>query len=57
MRKVICNFLINNGKANSSEIEKLGNLVKEKVLKKSGINLEWEIIRIGNKIENEINHE
>ena len=52
-----CNFLINNGEANSSEIEKLGNIVKEKVLKKSGINLEWEIIRIGNEIENELNHE
>ena len=56
-RNMHCNFLINNGKANSSEIEKLGNIVKEKVLKKSGINLEWEIIRIGNEIENELGHE
>ena len=40
-----------------NEIENLGNIVKEKVLKKSGINLEWEIIRIGNEIENELDHE
>ena len=26
-------------------------------IEKSGINLEWEIIRIGNEIENELNHE
>ena len=28
-----------------------------KVLKKFGINLEWEIIRIGNEIENELEYE
>ncbi len=32
-------------------------LKSSKVLKKSGINLEWEIIRIGNEIENELGHE
>ena len=48
-----CNFLINNGKANSSDIEQLGNIIKNKVLFQSGVNLEWEIIRIGKQIENE----
>ena len=48
-----CNFLINNGKANSNDIEQLGNIIKNKVLFQSGVNLEWEIIRIGKQIENE----
>ncbi len=42
-----CNFLINNGSATASEIESLGELVREKVKKFSGINLNWEIHRIG----------
>ena len=42
-----CNFLINNGSATASEIESLGELVREKVEKFSGINLNWEIHRIG----------
>lgn len=51
-----CNFLINQGKANSSDIEHLGNIIKNKVLSQSGVNLEWEIIRIGKQIENETDH-
>lgn len=42
-----CNFLINNGQATASDIELLGEEVREKVLKKFGIPLEWEIKRIG----------
>ena len=42
-----CNFFINNGKAKSSDIEKLINKVKKTVNEKSGINLELEIKIIG----------
>ncbi|MEP3050199.1 MAG: UDP-N-acetylmuramate dehydrogenase [Erythrobacter sp.] len=41
------NFLINTGNATSTEIENLGEMVREKVLANSGIQLEWEIRRIG----------
>ncbi len=42
-----CNFFINNGKANASDIEKLIIKVKETVSKKTGIDLELEIKIIG----------
>ena len=42
-----CNFLINDGGATAAEIERLGELVRERVLANSGIMLEWEIKRIG----------
>ena len=42
-----CNFLINTGNATSTEIEELGELVREKVYANSGIELEWEIRRVG----------
>ena len=42
-----CNFFVNNGKAKSSDIEKLINKVKKTVNEKSGINLELEIKIIG----------
>ena len=42
------NFIINKGSASSSNIEKLGESIKEKVLEKFGIELIWEIQIIGN---------
>ena len=42
-----CNFFVNNGNAKSSDIEKLIKKVKNKVLEKTGINLEVEIKIIG----------
>jgi UDP-N-acetylmuramate dehydrogenase len=42
-----CNFLINEGNATASDIEKLGETVRQRVLETSGIDLEWEIKRIG----------
>nr|WP_298926116.1 UDP-N-acetylmuramate dehydrogenase [uncultured Erythrobacter sp.] len=42
-----CNFLINTGDATSTEIEELGEIVREKVYANSGIQLEWEIKRVG----------
>ena len=42
-----CNFFVNNGKANASDIEKLINKVRETVSKKTGIDLELEIKIVG----------
>ena len=42
-----CNFFINNGNANSSDIENLIKKVKKKVYEKTGENLELEIKIIG----------
>lgn len=43
-----CNFLINTGGASAEDIEKLGETVRAKVAEKSGIELRWEIRRVGN---------
>jgi UDP-N-acetylmuramate dehydrogenase len=45
-----CNFLINTGDATAYEIETLGQQVQTRVFEKSGILLEWEIKRIGQKL-------
>ena len=42
-----CNFLINLGGATAAEIERLGETVRARVKESSGIELEWEIKRIG----------
>ncbi len=42
-----CNFLINTGNATASEIEALGEDVRERVKAKFGLMLEWEIKRLG----------
>ncbi len=42
-----CNFLINRGKASAADIEALGEQVRETVLARTGIMLEWEIRRVG----------
>lgn len=42
-----CNFLINHGKATGGEIEALGEEVRARVKAHSGVELEWEIKRIG----------
>ena len=44
-----CNFLINEGGASASQIEDLGEAVRAKVKATSGIDLDWEIKRIGLK--------
>jgi UDP-N-acetylmuramate dehydrogenase len=41
------NFLINTGSATSAEIEGLGEEVRRRVKDKSGVELEWEIQRVG----------
>jgi UDP-N-acetylmuramate dehydrogenase len=42
-----CNFLINEGGATASQIEELGETVRARVKETSGIELDWEIKRIG----------
>ena len=42
-----CNFFVNNGNAKSADIENLINKVRERVLEKTGINLELEIKIVG----------
>ena len=41
------NFLINTGDATSADIEELGEEVKRRVRANSGVDLEWEIQRVG----------
>jgi len=42
-----CNFLINHGSASAADIENLGEEVRRRVLEMSGVELEWEIKRVG----------
>jgi len=42
-----CNFLINEGGATAAQIEELGETIRHRVKDKSGIELDWEIKRIG----------
>jgi UDP-N-acetylmuramate dehydrogenase len=42
-----CNFLINTGDATAHDIETLGETVRTRVKDHSGIELQWEIKRIG----------
>jgi UDP-N-acetylmuramate dehydrogenase len=42
-----CNFLINEGGATATQLEDLGETVRRRVLETSGVELEWEIKRIG----------
>ncbi len=46
-----CNFLINTGKASAFELEELGDHVRNKVLYSTGVDLDWEIERVGNILE------
>jgi UDP-N-acetylmuramate dehydrogenase len=42
-----CNFLINTGDASAVDIETLGEEVRARVKAKFGVELEWEIKRVG----------
>ncbi|WP_342361304.1 UDP-N-acetylmuramate dehydrogenase [Terrarubrum flagellatum] len=47
MSEMHCNFLINTGDATATDIENLGEEVRRRVKEHSGVELEWEIKRIG----------
>lgn len=42
-----CNFLINTGTASAADLEALGELVRARVFATSGVDLRWEVRRIG----------
>jgi UDP-N-acetylmuramate dehydrogenase len=42
-----CNFLINEGNASGADLEELGETVRARVKATSGVELEWEIKRLG----------
>lgn len=44
-----CNFLINTGDATAEDLESLGEEVRRRVKETSGVELQWEIKRIGQK--------
>lgn len=44
-----CNFLMNTGQATAQDLEQLGETVRQKVLQATGVELEWEIVRMGER--------
>jgi len=44
-----CNFLLNLGNATAAHIEDLGEEVRRRVFDTTGVELEWEIKRVGNR--------
>ena len=42
-----CNFLINDANATAEDIERLGETVRARVVRATGVRLDWEIIRVG----------
>ncbi|PPR79944.1 MAG: UDP-N-acetylenolpyruvoylglucosamine reductase [Alphaproteobacteria bacterium MarineAlpha3_Bin5] len=42
-----CNFLVNSGNATAADLETLGEEIRSRVQRYSGVSLEWEIQRIG----------
>ena len=46
-----CNFLINHGDASADDLESLGETARARVLATSGVALEWEIHRMGERLE------
>jgi UDP-N-acetylmuramate dehydrogenase len=47
MSPLHCNFMINTGQATAHDLEYLGEMVRQRVLEHSGVQLEWEIKRLG----------
>lgn len=46
-----CNFLINTGDATGADLEELGEEVRRRVRDSQGVELTWEIKRIGRTAE------
>ena len=47
MSEMHCNFMINDNNATATDMENLGELIRQKVKENSGIESQWEIKRIG----------
>ena len=50
MSEMHSNFMINTGGASADDLERLGEEVRKKVFKTSGIELVWEIMRVGDPL-------
>ncbi len=50
MSELHCNFMINDGSATAADLETLGETMRAKVKATSGIELQWEIKRIGEPV-------
>lgn len=48
-----CNFMINRGAASADDLESLGEEIRRKVHDNSGVDLHWEIRRVGEKAQAE----
>jgi UDP-N-acetylmuramate dehydrogenase len=51
MSEMHSNFMINTGGATAADLENLGEEVRKKVYADSGIQLEWEIMRVGEPLQ------
>ena len=47
MSEMHSNFLVNTGNATAADLEGLGEEVRKRVFQNSGIELHWEIMRVG----------
>lgn len=47
MSEMHANFLLNTGEATAADLEGLGEEVRKRVFQSSGIQLEWEVMRVG----------
>lgn len=45
-----CNFMINMGEASAADLETLGETIRTMVKEKEGVDLHWEVKRIGEKL-------
>jgi UDP-N-acetylmuramate dehydrogenase len=52
MSEMHSNFLINAGGATAADLEELGEAVRKRVFDHSGLTLEWEIMRVGEPVDN-----
>ena len=48
MSQLHCNFMVNTGGATAQDLETLGEEVRKRVFNHAGVQLEWEIRRVGN---------
>src|SRR5690606_36457945 len=47
MSELHCNFMINTGNATAADLENLGEEIRRRVRETSGVDLKWELKRVG----------